>query len=174
MRELRSMMLANARADLLGFPSGVAGSESADDRVRRALMNASESCCLAPVRAVTCFQASAGAGKGGGRRRSEYSIRNNPALTRAMTMRGHARPNDELGRPAKLDGQFDGLPTHLVGYLGAGAATRAPDAWLRDVSDPGRTARGPHRQGAAGLAVSRRRPTDGGETDPPGGDCAGR
>ena len=25
------MMLANARADLLGFPSGVPGSESADD-----------------------------------------------------------------------------------------------------------------------------------------------
>ena len=42
------MMLANARADLLGFPSGVAGSESADDRVRRALMNASGSDGPAP------------------------------------------------------------------------------------------------------------------------------
>jgi hypothetical protein len=35
------MMLANARADLLGFPPVVAGSESADDLLRRALMDAS-------------------------------------------------------------------------------------------------------------------------------------
>ena len=65
------MMLANARADALGLPSVVAGSESADDRVRRALMDASGSWLPAPVRAVTCFQASAGSGKGGGRRRCE-------------------------------------------------------------------------------------------------------
>jgi hypothetical protein len=53
MRELRSMMLANARADLLGFPSVVAGSESADDRVRRTLMNASGSDGPVPPRAAS-------------------------------------------------------------------------------------------------------------------------
>jgi hypothetical protein len=35
------MMLANARADLLGFSPVVAGSESADALLRRALMDAS-------------------------------------------------------------------------------------------------------------------------------------
>jgi hypothetical protein len=43
MRALRSMMCANARADALGLPPVVAGSESGDDRVHRALMDASQS-----------------------------------------------------------------------------------------------------------------------------------
>jgi hypothetical protein len=64
-------MLANARADLLGFRSGLSGGESADDRFHRAIMNASGSGCPAPVRAMTCFQASAGAGEGGARRANE-------------------------------------------------------------------------------------------------------
>src|SRR6516165_6949310 len=84
------------------------------------------------------------------------------------------RPAQRRAGAGRRSGRMvDGLPTDVVGYLGAGAATGASNARLRDVSDARPTSRGPHREGPARVAVSRRRPVDRGETDPADGDGSG-
>jgi hypothetical protein len=67
-----------------------------------------------------------------------------------MTMRGHARPDDEPGWPAKLDGQsmayqLTSLGISVLAFEYLLATTQAELSWLRSFADSMRSG-GPQRR----------------------------